>query len=230
MNARSYFLSFSTCVIILNVAIGVGAIFLVERIVPAIDDILSENVYSVSSAVAMLEAVAPIEGEATSVQENQAVFWKNFEKAKENIILDSEKSVVANIELTAKDFWAGKVAVKKDLTSYIGELANINIQAMEVKDKEAQFLGLTGAWGLGFLLLFSIAIQLLLRSRILNSLIGPVEQLFLVVKDFNSGNTMRRFADHKSMLGDIKKTGALVNIILDQATTDRKSDTTIRNF
>ncbi len=45
MKAKSYFLNLSTTVILLNVVICLSAIFLVERIIPAINNILDETIY-----------------------------------------------------------------------------------------------------------------------------------------------------------------------------------------
>jgi hypothetical protein len=59
-------------------------------------------------------------------------------------------------------------------------------------------------------------VQLIFRSKILSGLIQPLEQIYKVLKDFTEGNDLRRFVEQKDDLMEIKKTGFLINSILDQ--------------
>jgi hypothetical protein len=216
MNARSYFLSLSSSVIIINIIIGLCAIFLVERILPAIDSILEENAYSVSTSLSLLENISASESEDFNFEKSQAAFWVNLEKAKKNLTVDSEPEIINKIDFSAQKFWGGDKTAKIELTNYISELATVNLQAMKDKEKKAQFMSLTGAWGLGLLLLISVGIQLIQRTKILNGLITPQEHILWVLKDFNSGNFLRRFVEQKDNLTEIKQTGVLINSILDK--------------
>lgn len=225
MNVKAYFRGLSSTVIILNIVIVISAIFLVERIVPAIDEILQENAYTVSAAISMLNAISSVQA-STSADEQQLMFWNAFEKAKANITLSDEKPVISEIQVKAKEFWQTPTndVTKTDLSMLISKLAELNLQAMEKKDQQAQFLGLTGAWALGFLLIISVGIQLLLRMKILDSLIDPIERLYLVLDDFSSGKKMRRFTVQNTMVVDIKKIGTLVNKLLDRVTPNETSN------
>ena len=92
----------------------------------------------------------------------------------------------------------------------------MNLQDMQSKRQNAEALSITGAWGIGFLLIFSLIVQLIFRSKILSGLIQPLEQIYKVLKDFTEGNDLRRFVEQKDDLMEIKKTGFLINTILDQ--------------
>lgn len=224
MKAKSFFLSLSTAVILMNVIIGLGAIFLVERIIPAMNQILSENAYSVTSAVNMLQSVStanPVSAELAQPKsnedlKNESFFWENFSNAKKNITLKNEVEILDHIEIAAKDFWAGQIELKRTLIDNLVMLSNVNLTDMKKKETKAKTISLTGAWGLGFLLLFSIGIQMILRTKILNGIIYPLENITSLLQDYKNGNKMRRYIDKKEDLPEIKKTGNLINSILDK--------------
>ncbi len=229
MKTKSYFLSLSTTVIILNILLGLGSIFLVERIQPAINKILEENAYSVSAAISMLEAISDHQENLLAEAQNQdaepeaqILFWDNFENAKKNITLANETKIIQEIEKTATLFWSGDVTQKPELKNLISELAHINLKDMQKKRKKAESLSITGAWGLGFLLIFSLVLQLIFRSKILSGMIEPMEQIYNVLKDFSEGNPLRRFVEQKDNLMEIKKTGYLINTILDKSNEPKK--------
>lgn len=224
MKARSYFLSLSTSVIILNIIICLGAIFLVERIIPAINNIIDENAFSVTSSVNMLQTVssADLISNPEDVQKNQVIFWTNFENAKKNITLKSEIEIINHIEFTAKDYWAGNKDMKANLTESLVQLANVNLKDMKKKELKAENISLTGAWAVGILLIFSVGIQLVLRGKILNGLILPLEGIASLLQDYKNGNSIRRFTDQRGHLNEIRQTGVLINNILDSKDVKKK--------
>lgn len=203
---RAYFRIISSMTIAINLIVGVGAIFLVERIVPAIDEILQENAYSVQASMLMQIAI----GEA-----NETKFWESFKKAKSNITLSGEQEIVDSIELQAKQHWSGASGVGVEVVRKIGELSSLNLEAMDKKDQEARFLGLAGAWALGFMVVISIALQLLARGRVLVRLMEPVSELISVMNDYQKGNRLRRFASAEAT-DEVKGGGLLLNKILDR--------------
>lgn len=230
MKTKSFFLSLSNTVIVLNILLGLGSIFLVERIQPAIREILEENAYSVAASFVMLETISDFDGIATSNSsdqnlsadsndepESQIKFWDNFEKAKENITLKKEAKIVKDIEESATAFWAGDKDQRAELAALVSSLAKLNLDDMEKKGKLAESLSITGAWGLGFLLIFSLIVQLVFRSKILSGMISPLEQIYSVLRGFKEGNQLRRFVERKEDLLEIKKTGFLINTILDSS-------------
>lgn len=214
MNAKSYFLNISVTVIILNILLGLSAIFLVERIIPAINQILDDNAYSVSAAVDMMELVAISELKSTDKLEEK--FWTSFENAKQNITIKNERALISKIEVQAKTYWTDPSINRAHLTELLSQLAQMNLKDMTLKKSKAEQLGITGSWGLGFLLLISLSLQLVFRSKILSGLIAPLEQILSVVKDFKEGNSLRRFVEQKIYLSDIRRTGVIINSILDQ--------------
>ena len=217
MNARAYFKSLSTTVLVINIMIGLSAIFLVERIVPAIDKILSENAESLGAVVEMLAEVArPVDEEGTSDQSRN--FWLSYEAVAQSSLSQREASLLQEIRDSAEAYWqaGGGESQRRDLVDKIQKLADRNFRAMSSQDRAAQRLGLTGAWTLGILLLLSLSIQFVLRAKLLESLIVPIEKLHSVLQDYSAGNKIRRFADNKYFSDDIRKIGKIINRHLDR--------------
>ncbi len=212
MNSKSYFLSISATVIILNILIGLSAIFLVERIIPAINQILDDNAYSVNAVVEMMDTLSV----STEVNDNEEIFWNSFDNAKGNITIQNEGVLISEIRIAAKVYWKDPTQSKDKLVGYLTKLAQMNLKDMKQKKNKAERLGVTGSWALGFLILISLSIQLIFRSKFFGGLIVPLEQIFAVLKDYNEGNSLRRFVEQRTYLNDIRKIGIIINTILDQ--------------
>ncbi|MEZ4742909.1 MAG: hypothetical protein R3B45_10760 [Bdellovibrionota bacterium] len=203
---KSYFRLISNITIAINLLVGISAIFLVERIVPAIDEILQENVFSVQASMAMQVSIS---------EEDQKKFWESFDKAKSNITLKGEKEIVEEVKSLAEQYWAGASEMKVETIKKVGELSSVNLRAMDQKDEEARFLGLAGAWALGFLVMISIALQLIARGRMLIRLMDPISELISVLEGYHKGNRLRRFVGTDAT-NEVKNGGMLLNKILDR--------------
>jgi hypothetical protein len=204
--SRSYFRVFSTLTILLNLIVGIGAISLVERLVPAIDEILRENAFSVAAAATMHEAI---------LLSQQEKFEKALTFAQSNVTIDNEKPVLTEIAALGTEYWAGNLDKRSQLSEKITELSAINLKKMSEKEDKARLLGLSGAWALGFLIVFAIVLQLILRSRIIDTQIEPISDLLSVLRDYNEGNSLRRFRNSNAGT-EIQKGGQMLNDILDR--------------
>jgi hypothetical protein len=204
--SRSYFRVFSTLTILLNLIVGIGAISLVERLVPAIDEILRENAFSVAAAATMHEAI---------LLSQQEKFEKALTFAQSNVTLDSEKPVLTDIAALGTEYWAGNLEKRSQLSEKITELSAINLTKMREKEDKARLLGLSGAWALGFLIVFAIVLQLILRSRIIDTQMEPISDLLSVLRDYSEGNSLRRFRNSNAGT-EIQKGGQMLNDILDR--------------
>ena len=129
IDPRSYYRVVSILAITLNLVVGIGSIFLVERLVPAIDDILSENAYSVGASVAMHEAIS---------LSQKGEFWESLSEAESNITMKEEQKVVADIISLGQKFWAGERGSRALLSKKITELSIMNLKAMDEKDKKLE--------------------------------------------------------------------------------------------
>ena len=228
MKSKYFFSSLSNTVIVLNILIGLGSIFLVDRIKPAINDILNENARTVEAAFSMLELISnhqikleesnEVELENATLQKSQTQFWQSFDDANKNVTLEKESEILDEVKTLSTQFWLGEKAHREKISELITLLAELNLNEMKKKHTKAESLIITGAWGLGFLLIVSLVVQLVFRSKVLSGVIEPVEQIYSVLKEFKEGNQLRRFADRKDSLLEIKKIGLLMNSILDSST------------
>ena len=218
MNARTYFKSLSVLVIAISIVIGLGAIFLIERIVPAIDGILQENAYSVNAAVGMLDSISSNVNDINA-ESNRERFWIEFKKAKDNITIEGEAELIDQIQGLAELYWLERTTNQQQvqLAGTINQLATTNMQAMEVKDKTAQTISLTGAWAIGLLLFLSIGIQFFFRFKTVSALVSPLEELLDILDNFSSGNRQRRCLDSRSSVLEIRKISYLINKLMDEA-------------
>ncbi len=204
--SRSYFRVFSTLTIILNLIVGIGAISLVERLVPAIDEIMMENSFTIAAAASMHEAV---------LLAQQEKFEKAITFAQSNVTIQGERPVLNQIAALGKEYWAGNIDKKSELSEKITELSTINLKKMNEKEDKARLLGLSGAWALGFLIVVAIILQLILRSRIIDTQIEPISDLLSVLRDYSEGNSLRRFRNANAG-NEIQKGGQMLNDILDR--------------
>src|SRR5690606_12742049 len=123
------------------------------RLVPAMDEILKENAFSVSAAVEM-QSVLLKESSGNADKETEKTFWEAFTKGQRNITLKGEQEIVDSIQSSAEKLWSGDPTVRESLNEDILRLTKINMEAMESKRQEAHLLGLAGAWAIGFLVIF----------------------------------------------------------------------------
>lgn len=203
---RAYFLAMVNITILISVVVGVAAIFLVERLVPAISEILEENAYSVEASMEMQVALGT---------QDSAKFWQSFAKAKSNITLEGEKAIIGDIESLGQSYWRGDKGLQPQLTARIADLSAHNLKEMHRRDSEARFLGLAGAWALGAMVVLSVSLQLLVRSRVYVRLLVPISELMAVLVDYGRGNLLRRFVCPEAA-EEVRHGGHLLNRILDK--------------
>jgi sulfatase maturation enzyme AslB (radical SAM superfamily) len=205
-NPKSYFRFISNVTIAINLVVGISAIFLVERIIPAIDDILQENAYSVQASIALQSSI---------LLSDEEKFWTTLEKAKSNITLEGEQEIVDEIRVLGKSYWQEAQSAKEALIAKIEDLSTVNLRAMDEKEKEASFLGTAGAWSLAFLVVSCTALQLIARRKVITLFIEPILELITVLTTYYQGNRLRRFSNPDAT-DAIKDAGLILNKILDR--------------
>lgn len=215
MKAKTYFKSLSTAVIVMSVFLGLGAISLMERIVPVMDAMLEKNASVMIKANELVSLISQSENQNKIDIENQ--YWAVFEDFKK-VDLADDKILLDELEELSKEYWSLSEGLPLGikLIDKFSQISKHQLQEIEIKNKKAQQMGITSAWALGILLLISVGVQLLLRANILKFLIDPLEQLVNVLTAYNSGNKMRRCLPQKGTVDDIKQASYLVNKMLDK--------------
>lgn len=114
-------------------------------------------------------------------------------------------------------YWSGSSTEqeRERLSETITSLAKLNLQDMKAKDSQAQFMGLTGAWAMGLLLLFSVGLQIYFRNKTMSVIIEPIEHLTTTLDAYSCGNKHRRLLQNSNSIQDLKKVTNITNGLLD---------------
>jgi hypothetical protein len=213
MDSKTLYKSLSRVSILLNLILCLGAVFLVERLVPAVSSILRQNSDSIQASSIMLETLALVSYSREN-PEQEKQFWYAMNLAKSSIAFKAEVEVLAKIDKLAVKYWAGEFEVKQDLLFAIRELLVLNVEDMKTKQRKVRKLGLGGTWALALVLILLVGFQLFFRQRIFTTLVNPVGELCLVLKEYYNGNKLRRFYSADASK-DIQEAGRLLNDLLD---------------
>lgn len=219
MNSRPFFKSIFNTLIVLNLVFGLGSIALIERLVPAIDKIMSENATSVSSAVAMMNSLNQRRS-GVELEFLKTEFLTQLKSAQSNITIPEERPILAEIERIADSLFleVQDEKVSGRASELLLELASLNLNSMAVKNAEAKRLGLAGGWAVGFLLMVTIFLLLIFKKRVEQTIVAPIENVSDTLQAFLLGNKMRRYTlTHEEPL-DIKKLAIQSNKLMDEST------------
>ncbi len=226
MNAKSYFRYTANLIIAINLIIGLSSIFLVERLLPAVRDILDDNATSMHAILDMGEALARHNEQGKWANTESEVFWQAVKKLEKNISFAEEQYLLADIKELGEQYFSGSLYLKADLSAKINEFARLNLDDIATKDKKIHFQGTSGAWTIGFLALISVILQLIFKSRIISIFMDPLSDFLLSIREYCGGNLLRRFNNpHASE--ELKDTGRLLTVILDENMDKRKLNPTL---
>lgn len=214
MNAKSYFRYTSNLIIAINLIIGLSSVFLVERLLPSVRDILDDNTNSMHAVIDLQEALNR-SGDGPWTNPEIEVFRQIIKKLEHNISFTEERYILEEIKSLGEKYFSGSVLVKSTLIDKINEFGRLNLNDIAAKDKKIHFLGTSGAWAIGFLALLSILFQLIFRARILSQIMDPLSDFLLSIREYCNGNLLRRF-NNPLASQELKDTGRLLNVILDE--------------
>jgi hypothetical protein len=165
---------------------SLSGIAMLGRMSPAVDRILTENVYSTEAVEAMLAALA--EGD------DRASFDAALERARSNITEEGESALLATIDAQADGAWAGRPVAKARLVTALRSLGDVNRASMREADANATRLGLAGAWAMAALGVAGFWAGMVAARRVQRHLLDPLVELEQVLRAANDGDTLRRYA------------------------------------
>lgn len=174
--------------VVLQFLLALGAIGLLARMSPAVDDVVRENVVSVHSVEDMLGALLYDGGVAERIDE----FTSALNRAKANITEDNERPVLEAVEELSHRYFAGDGAVLNDLVGRLKQLGDINRQAIGEASTTVRGTGVAGTWAAVLLALFGFGLSIVLVRRMTRRILWPLHELRETVAGYVRGNTMRR--------------------------------------
>lgn len=176
--------------IALNLLVSFWAIGILERMAPAIANILKKNEASTFAChnMAMILLSNNADNKTTSIEQFKEVLCR----AQNNITEEGEKETLTVIENNYMKALSLNGEARKTVSEAIEKLMGINRKAMHTADSKAHMLCRGGAWGVAFMAVFVFITGLTFIRRIKTQILAPLEELKNVTQEFESGNTQRR--------------------------------------
>ncbi len=168
-----------------------GAVLLLGRMSPAIDQILTHNAQSVQAIEQMTIQLAVT---SAPVEDRRSRFDTALARAKENLSDASDAKLLGELEQLAPRIMTiepDPVAVGRAV-ELLHSLSEINRASMHNVSKRALRLGAAGAWAEVLLGLAAFALAIILARRINRSIVHPFADLVEAVRDWTAGDRYRR--------------------------------------
>jgi hypothetical protein len=173
---------------------GLVAINLLERMTPAVADVLEENVESMDAAGDMLASLAAAhlpEAEAAAARRRFLAALegatRNRSEPEEAVLLEQLRAV------EAAAFRGEPLAVQRALGA-LDALGSVNRAAAERANIEAKRLGSAGSWAIALLGMFGFGASLFVSRRLAQRLLFPLHEMERVLVAVEQGDPLQRCA------------------------------------
>ncbi len=176
--------------ILLNILMAFGSIWIFMRMAPAIELIILRNEVSLEACEEMLAALA--RRETTSLEVRTELFYQALERARNNITEKEEPDIIEEIARSCeRALTEGGVSLEQTVSA-IRKLGTVNRAAMNTADNRARQLGYAGAWGVVFMATSIFFAGMLFLRSLRKNLTDPLLEISDTVSAFRDGNVMRR--------------------------------------
>ncbi|MBA2663233.1 MAG: hypothetical protein H0U74_13150 [Bradymonadaceae bacterium] len=203
--------------LLVQIITSFGAIALLSRMAPAIEEILEENVYSIDAAEDMLVILATVRIRGPFEPEHED--WKDFEAALErtraNVTEPAEPLVIEVISASYRPALGGESEALLTTIDALRQLAHINRQTMIRRDEQAKALGIAGAWAAVFLGFGGFALSVVIVVRLTRRVVAPFRELHATVTGFQRGDLYRRSRTGAFPL-EFEEVARVLNTLLDE--------------
>ena len=181
MDIRKSMLVGTWFLVILNLIMGIGSIILLNRMSPAISEIMSENDRSIAACEKMLSILTLPQEDLT---DKDKIFFLNAVKITENNITEhGEIAVINDLKELGEKTFHGDSNSRLELIKTINNLSGINREAMERAKNNAYRLGNAGAWGVVFIACLSFICGLFYIRHLNKTILLPLEELHDTLKN-----------------------------------------------
>lgn len=168
--------------ILLVVLVAGSAIILLQRMSPAIGQILEENVASEEAVEEMLATLAEASSSGTgassdTAERQRARFDDALDRARDNVTEPEEPALLEAIHLHENAAFAGDAAARATVVQNLRQLGAVNRASMHRSDVAARRLGLGGAWACTLLGVVGFGFGALILRRLRRRIELPIEDL-----------------------------------------------------
>lgn len=199
--------------VVVHIVTAFGAIGLLSRMSPAVENILEENVYSNEAAERILATLALADPTPATVMRER--FDSNLQRLRNNITEAEETPVIDEIERALAEVVNGELPAREEAVRGLLKLISINREAMVKADEDAKRLGTAGAWAAVFLALVGFACSVVVVSGIRQRILSPVEDLSATLEAARHGDLHRRCKKWSSP-AEVRTALTEVNKLLDE--------------
>jgi hypothetical protein len=168
----------------LQLVTSMTGILLIQRMGPAIERIIDDNVFSTAAVEQMLVSMATPEGDAR--------FAQALERAKGNVTEPEEVPLLHTIERWDDAALAGEGTARAEVLEALQDLSQVNRTSMLEADEAATRLSIAGAWAMVLMGLMGFLASMAVWRRIDWLLLKPIQEVSEVVREVRAGRVQRR--------------------------------------
>jgi len=200
-------------IIALQLATSFGAIALLTRMGPVIATVAEENVESLAAVERMVAALAAPLHQADAARHT---FFEAYGRALNNITEAEESPLLDEIRADADGALAGDPGARERLLETLGQFANVNREALQRADREAQRLAEAGAWAAAILAVAAFLFVRITANRVDRHFVMPLLEIAGTLEAARQGDRFRRCSG-RSGSPEIQTIADGVNQLLDDA-------------
>jgi hypothetical protein len=205
-------------IVVLNLMMAFGSIWIFMRMAPAIEKIIEQNERSLHACEEMLASLALFDQSAQDAGRLRSEFSEALNRARNNITEKEEPMAIEAIGQHSAEAFEGNPEGKRKTVAAIQRLSQINRTAMVTADQKARQFGNAGAWGIVFMASAVFLVGMVVMRGLMRSLVNPLAEIHSVIQAFKSGDKMRRCTG-PGLPRDIRFVFEEFNTILDQNTS-----------
>jgi methyl-accepting chemotaxis protein len=201
--------------ILLNILMALGSIWIFMRMAPAIERIIEQNERSLHACEEMLESLVLAGRRMAETEDLRRGFTEAFERARNNITESDEPSALEAISRAYPKAFQGDPEATEKTVLAITRLSAINRGAMIAADKRARQFGSAGAWGIVFMATAMFTVGMIFIRSLKHNFMEPLEEMDSVFQAFRRGDLLRRCGS-KHLSPEMKKIFGQINELLDE--------------
>ncbi len=216
MGVGAYYRWIANASLVLNLVVGISAVYVIERLIPILEGSVETNASILSASNIMLDSMLLADADPGDRPVYQERFWQAFERAKQYERSGRSGNYLKDIDTRAQEFWSGDRGQLRTLVRSIQGLSALQVSALQEQRSTLRFQGVASGWALGGLIIVAIIAQLIFRNRLSRRLVEPLAEMIGVLRDFTGGNRLRRFYCSGAQ-GELHQAGIILNRILDES-------------
>ncbi|MEZ4257002.1 MAG: hypothetical protein R3A78_15035 [Polyangiales bacterium] len=207
--------------VLVHLATSFGAITVLTRMSPAIEQIIDKNVASIESGKDMLIALALSRGEPAS-ETQRAAFERALATARDNVSESDEAAVLDEIAASKDAALDGDGRALARVVARINHLSAVNQRAIRRIDREAKQLAIAGAWWAVLLAAVGLVVGLVIVRQTSVGILAPIGELYSTLECARTGEHLRR-CKPVAPTGELKRIFEDINALLDERARNHQS-------